>query len=249
MEIEKLSEPFSAADIEWRLQRAGKTAKGLWAMALAYVTNRAIMERLDTVCGPQNWRNEFKDAPGGGILCGLSVRVERLEDDETASYGEWVTKWDGADQTEIEAVKGGLSGAMKRAGVQWGIGRYLYNLDTGWADCYADKKAGQYQGKTKEGEWFSWNPPRLPNWALPDGEKSNQQGPPKQTPPPANGGGLADEEVARLMDLIQGADSDAAYKAAKAECARMKGQMTPQQAKYLGAEVKAAGETFATVDF
>ena len=43
------------------------------SMCLAYVTNRAIMERLDAVCEPQNWKNEFKPAPEGGILCGISI--------------------------------------------------------------------------------------------------------------------------------------------------------------------------------
>lgn len=156
MNLDKLREPFPSSDIEWRVGRAGKNQKGVWAMCLAYVTNRAIMERLDEVCGPGNWRNEYKEAPAGGVLCGLSVRVG----------DEWVTKWDGADNTEMEAVKGGLSGAMKRAGVQWGIGRYLYHLDEGWATINSN---GAHFGKTKDGESFRWDPPGLPEWALPGG--------------------------------------------------------------------------------
>ena len=92
-------------------------------------------------------------------MCGISIRVPR-ENGAT----EWVTKWDGAENTDIEAVKGGLSGAMKRAAVQWNIGRYLYNLEEGWVEV-SDK--GQFQGKTKSGKFFRWNPPELPEWALP----------------------------------------------------------------------------------
>ena len=32
---------------------------------------------------------------------------------------EWVTKWDAAENTQVKPSKGGRSGAMKRAAVQW----------------------------------------------------------------------------------------------------------------------------------
>jgi len=156
----KLKEPFPASDIEWRLGRSGANAKGVWAVALAYVTNRAIMERLDDVVGPGRWQNKFIDGPKGGLLCGISINVE----------GEWVTKWDGADNTNIDAVKGGLSGAMKRAGVQWGIGRYLYNLTEEFVNTNASKQHGwKYCGanKQKSVPAFYWQIPQLPPWALP----------------------------------------------------------------------------------
>lgn len=47
---------------------------------------------------------------------------------------EWLEKTDGAENTDYEPVKGGLSDAMKRAASQWGIGRYLYKLGTPWVD-------------------------------------------------------------------------------------------------------------------
>lgn len=157
MDLSKLKDCFEPNDIEWRLQQCGKTKEGkIWGMALAYVTNRAIMNRLDEVCGPENWKNEFKAAPDGGILCGISIKI----------CDEWVTKWDGAENTDIEAVKGGLSGAMKRAAVQWGIGRYLYKLEESWINA---NENGAYRGKTKDGTTFKWDAPTLPAWALPKG--------------------------------------------------------------------------------
>lgn len=155
-----LAAPFPADSVEWRLQQSGEKSGRIWGMALAYVTNRAIMQRLDDVVGPANWRNEFKPTPlGDGVLCGLSIRVPRAD-----GTFEWVTKWDGADNTDIEAVRGGLSGAMKRAAVQWGIGRYLYQLGESWIQ---PDERGQYSGKTKQGTFFKWNAPKLPDWALP----------------------------------------------------------------------------------
>ena len=149
-----LKECFSPNDIEWRIQSSGKKGDNVWARVLAYVTNRAIQERLDEVCGPENWKNEYTKSPDGGVLCGISIRVG----------DEWVTKYDGAENTQVEAVKGGLSSAMKRAGVQWGIGRYLYELPAGWADI---NQTGEHSAKTKDGAWFKWSPPQLPVWALP----------------------------------------------------------------------------------
>jgi hypothetical protein len=163
MDLQKLQDKFAPADIEWRIGRAGYTRAGkLYGTVLAYVTNRAIQNRLDAVCGPENWRNEFREwSTGGkqGVLCGISVRIG----------DEWVTKWDGAENTDIESVKGGLSDAMKRAGVQWGIGRYLYDLEEGFATIV---EHGAYftQGRdraTGQDYRFRWNPPALPAWALP----------------------------------------------------------------------------------
>lgn len=158
MNLERLKDPFPSDDIEWRIQSAGKKGDRIWARVLAYVTNRAIMSRLDDVCGPENWKNEFKEWTGKGVLCGISIKIG----------DEWVTKWDGAEETAIDATKGGLSSAMKRAAVQWGIGRYLYNLDAGYAVI---SSTGKYFQKGKSGEYdsFKWDPPALPAWALPDG--------------------------------------------------------------------------------
>jgi len=157
-----LRAPFPVEDVEWRIGQSGMSNGKIWATALAYVTNRAIMERLDEAVGPQNWKNEFVRAPEGGVLCGLSIRIEQ----------EWVTKWDGAENTQIEAVKGGLSDSMKRAAVQWGIGRYLYNLPRTMARIADDNdRAAPHRGEVKDGVGkkipFRWYAPPLPDWALP----------------------------------------------------------------------------------
>lgn len=160
MEIDwaKLKEPFLASDIEWRMSRCGMNGDKPWGVALAYVTNRAIMDRLDLIVGPGGWQNEFREGPGGGILCGISIKIG----------DEWVTKWDGAENTNIDAVKGGISGSMKRAAVQWGPGRYLYNLTETFITCQINKGNDfKYQGKSKNAPAFYWKPPQLPPWALP----------------------------------------------------------------------------------
>lgn len=172
MELSRLDEPFAPQDIEWRVQQSGKSTQGkVYAMVLAYVTNRAIMSRLDDVCGKGCWRNEYCPAPAGGVMCGISIKID----------GEWITKWDAAENTEVEAVKGGMSGAMKRAAVQWGIGRYLYNLDSGFATVSTERVNGWTQAKLKDQTKFWWQPPTLPAWALPPIQQPQQQNKPSST--------------------------------------------------------------------
>ena len=120
IDFRRLQRHFTANDIEWK--PVTYTRDRTRAMAVPYISNRAIMDRLDEVCGPENWKNEFGVGPDGGVLCGLSI----------CSNGRWITKWDGAGNTEIEAVKGGLTTSMRRAAVQWGIGRYLYRIPARW---------------------------------------------------------------------------------------------------------------------
>jgi len=159
--MEELQKPFPASDIEWRVQRSMSTAKGPKAVVLAYVTNRAIMNRLDEVFGIDGWKNEYKEWRDKGVLCGISVKID----------GEWVTKWDGAEETQVEATKGGFSGSMKRAAVQWGIGRYLYNLTENWVDI-KDRGEHYINTKVKVNDSYEfikgyWDTPKLPSWALP----------------------------------------------------------------------------------
>lgn len=161
-DLRKLKKPFPANDVEWRVKTSGKNGKGPWAMLLPYITNRAIMNRLDEEVGPENWKNYFESGPSGGTMCGLSVRVDN----------EWITKWDGAQETAVEPVKGGFSDAMKRAAVQWGIGRYLYHLDFQVKDVLPDRPGGRFiriddQKKGIKGYAIV---PTLPAWALPVGD-------------------------------------------------------------------------------
>ena len=144
--FDQLAAPFHPDDLEWR---AGATnAEKTKALALAYLTSRAVMDRLDEVLGPQNWRDEYQPGPGGGLICGISLRID----------AEWITKWDGAENTQFEAVKGGLSDAFKRAAVKWGIGRYLYKVPNLWVPC-------EVHGKTV----VLKSTPKLPEWAVPSG--------------------------------------------------------------------------------
>jgi hypothetical protein len=189
---QKLIAPLPAHEVEWRMAQTGIKKDGTpWGKVLCYLTNRAVMNRLDSVFGPLGWRNEYQlhqinhaDKHITVCLCGISVEV---------APDRWVTKWDGAEPTDIETGKGALSDSMKRAAVQWGIGRYLYDLGESWATFTPD---GLHNAKI-EGSWHRWSPPALPEWAIPSAQAQQEEAPqqpaaapqkaaaPKPTPAPA----------------------------------------------------------------
>lgn len=134
--LRALHRPFEAHQIHWRAQTVTKArGDGYAALALAYLDARDVMDRLDQVCGPANWQSEHFDAGNGKLGCRIGLFIDRL----------WIWKSDGAGDTDVEAEKGAFSGALKRAAVSWGIGRYLYDMGNVWVPC----EATEYQGKPK----------------------------------------------------------------------------------------------------
>jgi hypothetical protein len=168
----ELTTPFRESEHEWRIQQSGVSNGKVWAMVLCYVQNRAIQNRLDELYTPFGWQNEFREWKNGAQLCGISIHVE------SANYTGWITKWDGADDTDVESVKGGLSDSMKRCAVQWGIGRYLYELESTFAECSTDKQTGKGWHKAKTGETiFWWKEPKLPEgfYYNPEIDRANKE--------------------------------------------------------------------------
>lgn len=126
---EQLELPFPVEEIEWRVAATNKEkTKGI---AVAYVNSRAIQARLDSIFGCENWQNVFDVTHGAtdestAYVCKIGIYSPERK--------EWIFKSDGSGPTDFEPVKGGLSGALKRAASVWGIGRYLYSLDTKWVE-------------------------------------------------------------------------------------------------------------------
>ena len=116
----QLKRPFPVGSVSFRKGPGG-------SKELAYITARDVMQRLDEVFGIDGWSDEYiylGSPPNGNkgqmaerIMCKLSVRMD----------GAWISKSDGADDTQIEGAKGGLSDALKRAAVKYGIFRYAYH--------------------------------------------------------------------------------------------------------------------------
>jgi hypothetical protein len=136
---EQLAAPFPPESISWRVGTTTKDkSRGL---ALAYLTARDVMDRLDDVFGIDGWSDEYK-FEGMRIVC--TIRAAATE--PSGWRDGWVSKTDAAGETNIEGEKGGVSDAFKRAAVKWGIGRYLYHLDSPWVelDDYKRIKKSEY---------------------------------------------------------------------------------------------------------
>lgn len=142
--LEKLKEPFDPKFVKWRVgATSGDKTKGI---ALAYIDAREVMKRLDEVCGVEGWQCRYSHVTDKGVVCEIGIK-----------FGdEWIWKANGAGETDVEAEKGAMTDAFKRAGAVWGIGRYLYYLPNKWVDL---EPAGRSY-KLKE-------TPTLPSWAQP----------------------------------------------------------------------------------
>lgn len=142
IDFKKLYEPFSSKDLLWRIGSKNDTKTR--AQMLIYVDARTVQDRLDAVVGPQNWQFSTRSIKSNRTVKKPNGVKEIIETNTIIGrlgiYDEekdrWIWKEDGAENTEIEASKGGISDAFKRAAVQFGIGRYLYDaneFDT-WVD-------------------------------------------------------------------------------------------------------------------
>ena len=121
VDFAKLTAPFPPEKVSWRVGSTTQDKKR--GMALAYIDARDVMARLDEVCGVAGWQNRYPHA-NGKTVCEIGIKVA----------DEWIWKANGAGDSDVEAEKGALSDAFKRAAVQWGVGRYLYDVDSPWVE-------------------------------------------------------------------------------------------------------------------
>jgi len=139
---ETLTAPIQPNEIEWRVQSVTSTGK---MIVVPYINNRCVMQRFDAAFGPTNWTSEFREITNG-FICRLSVTI-----DKRTIYRE-----DGASKTNIEPEKGGISDAMKRAAVQFGLGRCLYDYPKVFIECNEKYIPDWAQDKlTKLVEWVN----------------------------------------------------------------------------------------------
>lgn len=125
---EQLAAPFDIHEVKWKPQ-AIKDGTGK-AVMVCFVDARVVMERLDEVFGPDGWSTSYRVVGNSSVECTLSVR---FPDTNT-----WVSKADVGGESDqkddTDRMKSAYSDALKRAAVQFGIGRYLYRAGIVWVD-------------------------------------------------------------------------------------------------------------------
>ena len=146
----ELAKPFPPEAIRWRVGSTTKDKKK--GMALAYIDARDVMNRLAQACGPHGWSDEYSQGPQGVVFCKLTILIPGI----VSSTGEmivaerWISKMDGAGQTDIESDKGAVSGALKRAAVKFGIGRYLYGIASPWVEIEQRGRSSTIKASEKQ---------------------------------------------------------------------------------------------------
>jgi len=189
MNFSDLAAPFPKSEVHWRAQKL--TNKGDKALALAYLDARDVMRRLDEVCGPENWQDSYVETPSGRIICTLAIyNVD----------GGWVSKSDGAGDTDFEGAKGAMSDAFKRAAVKWGIGRYLYDLGATYVPCET------WQGTDGKPRWSKWT---VDPWTC-------VRNSPAPDPKPQADTDALKEAAEKAMEIRSQEELETSYKALKA---------------------------------
>lgn len=120
MDLRNLKIPTPKDEVKYRPQ-AGRQ--------LAYVDARYVQDKLDDIVGPSNWEFSWE------------VVTLPVENHPGAVHGKlkvfdgerWVTKEDVGEYEvgRMSAIKTGVSDALKRCAVNFGIGRDLYSEDYG----------------------------------------------------------------------------------------------------------------------
>lgn len=165
--LRELHRPFPADSISWRAQTVAKRDSGTFALALAYIQSRDVMDIMDRVCTPAYWQSEHYDAGNGKLGCRIGIYIN----------DQWVWKSDGAGDTDVEAEKGAFSDALKRAAVNWGVARYLYDLGNTWVPCEATEysEGGRQKYRFKKFSDDPWNHVRNRAAFLPKPKKPVEQ--------------------------------------------------------------------------
>jgi hypothetical protein len=122
---DKLRRPFPVSQLKWRQAGGGKE--------VVYIDARQYQSRLDEVFG-FDWQCKHTIVHDKGVVCEVSVKID----------GEWITRSDGAGETNVEGEKGQFTDAFKRACVKFGVAKYLY----------------EFKGVTAD---------NIPKWATPEG--------------------------------------------------------------------------------
>ena len=151
--LEAMAEPFSVMSVEWK--PGATTQDKSKALALAYVESRVYIARLNELAGGE-WSDEYQviTLPDRvAVICKLTIFGVTRTGDGEALFGT------GDDErVDPNLVTSASAQAFKRACVKFGLGAYLYDLPQVWCDY--DAKARRIV-----------NPPKLPDWAVPFGER------------------------------------------------------------------------------
>lgn len=133
---------------KWRVQSANQWG----ANCVAYIDARYVQDILDEVCGQENWQVKYEEHKGN-LFASIGIKV---------NAGNWVWKSDCGTESQVEKEKGEASDAFKRAGVMWGIGRFLYSKKI--VKLPVKEKNGKYYPYSEQQQRFISNADEITKW-------------------------------------------------------------------------------------
>jgi len=144
MELQNLKKELP---YKWRVQSANQYG----ATCVAYIDARFVQDLLDEVCGQENWQVKYEEHKGN-LFAHIGIFIN----------SQWVWKSDCGTESQVEKEKGEASDAFKRAGVMWGIGRFLYSKKI--VKLPVKEKNGKYYPYSEQQSKFISSPDDITKW-------------------------------------------------------------------------------------
>jgi len=181
--LSALSEPMQ---YKWRVQSFSRSKPQ--ATCVAYIDARDAMSRLDAVC-VYGWHRRHTEVKGR-IYCEVGIVMP----DSSVLW-----RSDCGTESNTEAEKGESSDSFKRACVNFGIGRFLYDLDMVYLPADAKKEGGNNPSVVDDYGKKVWDLTKHIN-AMKGKPLSNSNQPPKVMPSNLTIGDAEFGELNRLLD-------------------------------------------------
>jgi hypothetical protein len=145
-----LAKPFHECDLKWRGLQIKERNGVKEIRVVPYVDARSVHDRLNEVCGWGGWCVEhfpLYDQTSAKLVLDVCRILIAVKDG-------WIWREDCSEPTNYEPVKGCFSKAFVRAGVQFGIGAWLYRMQ--WVTLQHSQGGDRY-----EDAGFRWATPRM----------------------------------------------------------------------------------------
>jgi hypothetical protein len=183
--LPQLSVPIA---YKWRVQSYAKNGTPQ-ATCVAYIDSRDVMDRLDKVCiyGWERSHISIKD----NIYA--SVRIIMPD-------GSSISRMDCGTESSTEKEKGESSDSFKRAAVNWGVGRFLYDLEI--------KRLPANELKTNTNYPYVVDDKGKKVWDITKHINSATYEPKTQAPKEPSNATVGDAEFKVLQDFIEETNTD-----------------------------------------
>lgn len=177
---------------KWRVQSFSKHKPE--ATCVAYIDSRDVMDRLDQVC-VYGWHRRHLEIKGN-----IYAEVGIVMPDGSVQW-----RMDCGTESSTEKEKGESSDSFKRAAVNWGVGRFLYDLDIKRLPANCKKESNNWPHVVDSNGKQVWDLTKHIN----AGATDKPRAPSKQPTMPSNLT-ISDSQFKELNDLLDSTKSDKA---------------------------------------